>query len=646
MKRSISLVLCLVMLFSIFSVCGVVAGAADANDAMYIKSNGFVNDQITYTVYLKKNVSLAGAIIKIKFDSAVLEPVMYWSDGDSGTTEDDGYIFENDGAYVNKDNYGDETYSVPGVYVSGMVNGSDDMCTVAYVSVNSYETGSADKPFMAFKFKAISPERPKTAVKFYCAQLESTDSALNIPKDDTNPQLFYTHTTSTLNKTKHTSVYSIDGGSRITWQPTAGATGYKVYKVENGKSILLDGNVPANHNYFDDKTATPNAVTRYSVRSFNADGLDSAYAGTISGVYVPSPERMTATIQAKGVKLNWTAVSGATQYRIFRRIINEDGTRTAWTGLNTVASNVTSYVDTTALVSGTHYEYTVRVFTSLGSSAVCRYANLYFYEAPTVKLASVTGGAKVTWNKVAGATSYKVYRKYYGAKSYSLIAVIDGADVISDVSTLSYIDSAAISNKGVSYTVRAFGDNGSSTYVGKYFNYVQTPKLLGISNSAKGAYFRWSAVGGATSYRVYRKGLNDKKWTPIKTVKTTYYTDTTAKPGYHYYYTIIAVNKNNVYSGYDTVGLYTKFITTPKLTKITNASKGITVNWNSVYGVGYYEVYRKVGNAKTWTYVTTVKGTSFTDTNVKKGVTYTYTVRAKFNNIFSGYDTTGLKIKR
>ena len=631
MKRSISLVLCLVMLFSIFSVCGVVAGAADANDAMYIKSNGFVNDRITYTVYLKKNVSLAGAVVWFGYDNTVLEPV---SGGAVGTT----------------DAYGDFIQAVPGSFENGPVSSpakwQDKTYSIGYFNLDNYSTGSSDKAFMTATFKVIDSARPKTSVKFYCVEFNSSNENLHIQNDRENPQLFYTHTTSTLNKTKHTSVYSIDGGSRITWQPTAGATGYKVYKVENGKSILLDGNVPANQNYFDDKTATPNAVTRYSVRSFNADGLDSAYAGTISGVYVPSPERMTATIQAKGVKLNWTAVSGATQYRIFRRVINEDGTRTAWTGLNTVASNVTSYVDTTALVSGTHYEYTVRVFTSLGSSAVCRYANLYFYAAPTVNVASVTGGAKVTWNKVAGATSYKVYRKYYGAKSYSLIAVIDGADVISDVSTLSYIDSAAISNKGVSYTVRAFGDNGSSAYVGKYFNYVQTPKLLGISNSAKGAYFRWSAVGGATSYRVYRKGLNDKKWTPIKTVTTTYYTDTTAKPGYHYYYTIIAVNKNNVYSGYDTVGLYTKFITTPKLTKITNESKGITVNWNSVYGVGYYEVYRKVGNAKTWTYVTTVKGTSFTDTNVKKGVTYTYTVRAKFNNIFSGYDTTGLKIKR
>ena len=75
MKRSISLVLCLVMLFSIFSVCGVVAGAADANDAMYIKSNGFVNDRITYTVYLKKNVSLAGAVVWFGYDNTVLEPV-------------------------------------------------------------------------------------------------------------------------------------------------------------------------------------------------------------------------------------------------------------------------------------------------------------------------------------------------------------------------------------------------------------------------------------------------------------------------------------------------------------------------------------------------------------------------------------------
>ena len=620
MKKALSLVLCLAMLFSIFSVCGVAAGTVDANNAIYVKSNGFVNDQITYTIYVKKNISFAGAILHMQYDHEVLEPV-------SG------------GAYTLKDAYGDTVDNVSGTYAFGMLHDRNDVCSLGFVRLENYKS-SSDKAFMTVTFKAIDPSRPVTEVDFYCVEFNSSDEAYNIPKNENSPQLFYKHQTSTLNKTKLTSAYSIDGGLRVTWEPTPGATGYKVYEIANGKSILL-GNVPATQTSFDDMNAAHNVETRYSVRSYNSYATqDSGYAVTVSGYYVKAPDKITATNQAKSVKLSWTAVDGATSYRIFRRVVNADGTRGGWQTLATVTSPTVTYVDSNGLVSGTKYEYTVRVFTNNGSSAVCRYAVANYFEAPTVKVASATGGVKVTWNKIEGATSYKVYRKYYGAASYSLIAVINDAD------TLSYIDSKATSDKGISYTVRAYGDEGSSAYVGKYFTYVQTPVLLGISNSAKGAYFRWSAVGGATGYRLYRKGLNDKSWTFLKTVTTTYYTDTTAKPGYHYYYTVIAVNKNNVYSGYDPVGLYTKFITNPKLTKITNASNGITVNWNSVYGVGYYEVYRKVGNAKTWTYVTTVKATSFTDTNVQKGVTYTYTVRAKFNNIFSGYDTTGLKIKR
>ena len=625
MKRSISLVLCLVMLFSIFSVCGVVAGAADANDAMYIKSNGFVNDRITYTVYLKKNVSLAGAVVFFEYDNTVLEPV---SGGAAGTT----------------DAYGDFIQTVPGDFVNGPVvwpvKWQDKAYSIGYDNVDNYTTGSSDKAFMTVTFKVIDSARPKTSVKFYCAEFNTSNENLFIQNDKENPQLFYTHTTSTLNKTKHTSVYSIDGGLRITWEPTAGATGYQIYKVANGKSVLLDGDISATQNYFDDKIAVANEVSRYSVRAFNADGVDSAYAGTISGVYVKAPDRMTATIQATGVKLNWAAVSGATQYRVFRRIINEDGTRTAWEGLNTVAGNVTSYVDSAALVSGTHYEYSVRVFTSLGSSAVCRYANLYFYEAPTVKLASVKGGASVSWNAIDGATSYRVFRKYYGAKSWTQIAVV-GSD------KLNYIDTAAKSGYGISYTVRAYGENGSSTFVGTYFNYLQTPQLLGISNSESGVYFKWNKVAGATGYRLYRRLINQSTWSYMCTVTNTYYTDKTAKGGYHYKYTVIAV-KDKIASGFDSTGLYIKFMYAPKLTKISNLSSGINVTWGSSYGATGYQIYRKVGNAATWKYVGTVKAStlSYTDKNVTKGVYYTYTIRAEFGNMLSGYNTTGLKIKR
>lgn len=492
---------------------------------------------------------------------------------------------------------------------------------------------------MSFKFKVVSSAYPETNVKFYCAQFESSNASLNIPKNETSPQLFYTHSTSTLDKTTLTSVYSVENGLRITWEPTAGAEGYKVYKIEGGKSILLDGNVPASKTYFDDLNAVANEITRYSVRSYDASGkLDSAYAGAISGVYVKSPDKMTATNQSTGVKLTWTAVSGAVNYRVYRRIINANGTRSGWTTVTTVSSKYTSCVDPAAnLTSGKNYEYTIRVFTSNGSSAVCRYAAVYYYAAPAVKLASVNGGAKISWNAVSGATSYRIYRKYYGAKSYTQIAVV-GSDV------LSYIDSAAVSGKGISYTVRAYSSTGSSAYVGKYFNYLQTPKLSGISNSAYGVYLKWNSVKGAANYKVYRKFTTQSKWTYIGTTKNAYFTDKTAKCGYHYNYTVTAVN-GNITSGYNSAGLYIKYLTVPKLTKVSNVSGGINVKWNSVYGAGYYQVYRKVGNGG-WQYIGTVKSTTFTDKNVKKGVYYTYTVRAKYNNVLSYYNTTGLKIKK
>lgn len=638
MKKSISLLLCLVMLFSVFSVCGAAANVPDANNVMYVKSNGFENGVITYTVYLKKGVTLEGAILKMQYDPAVLKPVMTWSDGGSETTIDDGYIFANNGANVTKDSYGDTVQTVSGEYVSGLVAGRDDMCSVAFISPMTYNTGSSDKAFMSFKFKVVSSAYPETNVNFYCAQFESSNASLNIPKNETSPQLFYTHSTSTLDKTTLTSVYSLENGLRVTWEPTAGATGYKVYKIENGKSILLDGNVPASQTYFDDENVVANEVTRYSVRGFNASGDDSAYPGAISGVYVKSPDKMTATTQSNGVKLTWSAVSGATNYRVYRRIINADGTKTAWVTVATVPSSSVSCVDPASnLASGKNYEYTVRVFTTNGSSAVCRYATVYYYAAPTVKVASVKGGVNVTWNAVDGATSYRIYRKYYGAKSYSQIAVV-GGDV------RSYIDTAAVSGKGISYTVRAFGSNGSSAYVGKYFNYLQTPKLTGASNSAYGVYIKWNAVGGAANYRVYRKFTTQTKWTCIATTKNAYFTDKTAKSGYNYNYTVIAVN-NKIISGFDTAGLYVKYLAVPKLTKVSNLSNGINVKWNSVYGAGSYQVYRKVGNGG-WQYIGTVNSTTFTDKNVKKGVYYTYTVRAKYNNVLSYYNTTGLKIKR
>ncbi|MGN1316154.1 MAG: leucine-rich repeat protein [Acutalibacteraceae bacterium] len=87
----------------------------------------------------------------------------------------------------------------------------------------------------------------------------------------------------------------------------------------------------------------------------------------------------------------------------------------------------------------------------------------------------------------------------------------------------------------------------------------------------------------------------------------------------------------------------------PKLTKVESTSSGVKVTWGKTSGADSYIVYRKTysnGKWSSWSEIKTgATGTSYTDTNVKSGEYYRYTVRAKNESGLSGYDSTGLKIK-
>ncbi|MBO5066704.1 MAG: hypothetical protein J6D06_11350 [Clostridia bacterium] len=84
---------------------------------------------------------------------------------------------------------------------------------------------------------------------------------------------------------------------------------------------------------------------------------------------------------------------------------------------------------------------------------------------------------------------------------------------------------------------------------------------------------------------------------------------------------------------------------TVHLTGISNATGGIYVKWNVISGATGYRVYKRGAGENTWTYLTTVNTTSYTDNRVVSGNYYRYTVRATFTNGYGGYES-GLYIKR
>ena len=615
MKKSLSLLMCVVMLISVFSAMSVTASAASPNDSMRIAATSFENDYVTYTVYLKKNVTVSGAIMRIVYDPTVLQPVC-----------------TNDGAFMRTDSYGDPAQNVSGIYTAGASVDGSNMYTIGFVTMTPYSTGSSEKGFMQIKFKAIHPDRPQTEVKFYCMEFNSTDASLNIPKNETLPAGMYTHTTSTLSRMKLGSVIATETGLRFSWTKQTGAVNYRVFKNINNTWTLI-ATVPGTQNYYDDNSVKANETATYSVRAVDKNGVvDSGFPGSISGSFIGAPSKVATSIQSTGMKVGWYSVSGATSYKIYRRVAGTS----SWTLVTTASKNATSYIDTQA-PSGKKLEYGVQVCVNSASGAIKVAPAMWYYKAPVFTVSAVTGGVNVKWTAIAGATKYNVYRKYNGASSWTFLATVTGT---------SYLDKAVISGRNVDYTVKAIGANGNSSFTSTRIAYVGVPHLESIANATNGITIKWTAVQNATGYRIYRRASGESSWTYLATTTATAtsYTDKSVKSGVYYKYTVRTAFYS-MFSNFED-GLLLRCVATPKLTSIGNTSTGITVKWNTVSGANGYRVYRRGAGSNSWLYLGTVSGGSFTDTNVVKGQYYRYTVRAAYGSVYSGFDTNGLVTKR
>lgn len=244
-------------------------------------------------------------------------------------------------------------------------------------------------------------------------------------------------------------------------------------------------------------------------------------------------------------------------------------------------------------------------------------------DTPVLKAASnTTAGINVSWNKVDGAQKYYVYRKTSGT-SWSRIA---------EVTSISYVDKTAKSGSTYTYTVRAVNKGVAGDYDknGKSIKRLADTKVTSVTNVTSGITVKWSRVTGAAGYYVYRK-TSTGSWSRIAELKGTStlgYTDTKASAGVTYIYTVRPYS-GNVKGDWNSSGTL-KRLADPTVTSISNATAGISINWNKSSGASGYIVYRK-GTSGSWTRIADVKSgsaTSYTDNTASSGSTYSYTVRA------------------
>ncbi len=254
----------------------------------------------------------------------------------------------------------------------------------------------------------------------------------------------------------------------------------------------------------------------------------------------------------------------------------------------------------------------------------------------TVKTAVSSMGIKISWTSEKNASGYYIYRKS-GKGQYALLKKVTGAN------TLAFTDTKVTSGVIYTYKVQAYRGNvvGAGTEASRCF--VGTARIK-TANASNGVKLAWNKVGGAGSYKIYRKA-GTGTYSCIKTVNAAVvtYLDKTAKSGTTYTYLVKPYVGNSVGTYTKSKRLYLKSVTV----KARTAGTGVTVSWTKSAGATEYRVYRKISGGK-YALVKKVNGTSnlsWNDRSASKGKTYYYYVRAFKGSSYSAASNE-MKIKR
>jgi fibronectin type 3 domain-containing protein len=383
----------------------------------------------------------------------------------------------------------------------------------------------------------------------------------------------------------------------LTWTASAGATSYKVYRG----ATLVSTQVGTS---FVDSSVTNGQTYSYSVVAFRLNSPASAASSTVSATPVApplsSPTGLSATPGDAKVTLSWGSVSGATSYQVTRN------------GSVLATTAVPSLVDS-AVTNGLTYTYTVIAIGPSSQSAptapVSATPAAVVVGAPT-GLTGIAGDriATLTWNTVANATGYRLYR--------------DGVLVASPAGN-SYTDSGRTNGVPYAYTVSAIvsGVETAKSAPVSVTPFVLTPAApTGLTATGGNAQvsLSWTASANATGYVVYRGA------TPVSTQSGTTFLDSGLVNGTAYSYTVVATN-GSASSAASAAVSATPMAPAPAAPTGLTATPGntsVALSWTAVATATSYHVYRNgalVGSPTAPTY---------TDTGLVNGTAYTYYVKA------------------
>jgi fibronectin type 3 domain-containing protein len=246
----------------------------------------------------------------------------------------------------------------------------------------------------------------------------------------------------------------------LSWQAAPNATGYKVYKGVSSDTANEYVAETATTSY----TVTGLAVNTsyyFAVSAANENGespRSAAAQGTTSETALEAPAGLSVTGKTQtSLTLSWQAVSGAEGYRISRSA----GSSASYAPIGTTAG--VTYSDTN-LTPETSYNYRVTAYKGQRESAAATTSGTTVSGGGTIPLPPAkpaglvvsnvgSGSVSLSWNSVANANSYDIYRRNSQTGASAKIGTETGT---------AWTDSTVSSGVMYYYTVRAVNASGNS----------------------------------------------------------------------------------------------------------------------------------------------------------------------------------------
>ena len=287
------------------------------------------------------------------------------------------------------------------------------------------------------------------------------------------------------------------GQVQISWAASTGATSYVVKRATvTGATVSAysqvascpsTGSLCSGSTSITDTTVTNGTIYRYVVSAVNATGSSAASVFMqLRPLALLTAPVLTATRADSSATLAWPVVADATGYKIYK-----DGVF-----LSNAVATAKSYV-ATGLTNGTEYSFTISAMNGNGAEGAQSAAAKVTPQpvvpgAPVVSVAIGNTTATLSWDAVAGATSYNLYR------------VGNATPVVTNITTLSSTVTGLVNGVEVKFTVSATNAGGEGA---KSAEVKATPMAAPVVISAvaadKSVTLKWNKVTGAVSYNVY-----------------------------------------------------------------------------------------------------------------------------------------------